>query len=89
MEQKRDLLAEKVNSIRLSRAEQEPQVKEVKEKNTILKQQLRELKKTQETITGEVENLKKEKAEFQERIVKILLILVKYQFIILKCKTRM
>ncbi|TPX33898.1 hypothetical protein SmJEL517_g03319 [Synchytrium microbalum] len=59
-------LAERVNSIRLKRAEEEPAVQKLKEANSVLLGELRELKRQQTTLTNEMESRKKEKTEMTD-----------------------
>ncbi|TPX48277.1 hypothetical protein SeMB42_g03065 [Synchytrium endobioticum] len=61
-------LAEKVNSIRLKRQEEESAVLRLKEANGVLTGELRELKRQQTALTNEIEARKKEKAELVDKM---------------------
>lgn len=69
-------LAEKVNSIRLKRQEEEPAVQKLKEANSVQTSELRELKRQQTNLTNEIESRKKEKTELTDKIVNYLLVLL-------------
>ncbi|KAI9096105.1 Nuf2 family-domain-containing protein [Phlyctochytrium arcticum] len=61
-------LSEKVNSLRLQRAEQEPQAQALRDRNSELTSDLRELKKIQTGLTPQAESLKKEKLQLADQI---------------------
>ncbi|KAJ3092285.1 kinetochore-associated Ndc80 complex subunit nuf2 [Quaeritorhiza haematococci] len=79
LEQQNQDLAEKVNSIRLRQAEQEPMAQKLREVNMSLTNDLRELKKQQTTLTSEIDNLKKQKNELNDK-------LANNQFLLVNCK---
>ena len=53
----------------MQRAEQEPEVEAFRAANTSLTNDLRELKKSQETLSEIIDNLKKEKDDLIDKIV--------------------
>jgi kinetochore protein Nuf2 len=67
--EKNSILAEKVNSIRLHRAEQEPQVQELRALNSTLASDLKELRRLQQAISSDIEQFKKEKLDLDDKLV--------------------
>ncbi|TPX61932.1 hypothetical protein PhCBS80983_g00851 [Powellomyces hirtus] len=63
-------LSEKVNTLRLQRAEQEPAAQTLRESNSKLTADLRELQKQQTALTSSVEGFKREKNELSEALSK-------------------
>ncbi|KAI8914738.1 Nuf2 family-domain-containing protein [Powellomyces hirtus] len=61
-------LSEKVNTLRLQRAEQEPAAQALRESNSKLTADLRELQKQQTALTSSVEGFKREKNELSEAL---------------------
>ncbi|KAJ3111653.1 kinetochore-associated Ndc80 complex subunit nuf2 [Phlyctochytrium bullatum] len=62
-------LAEKVNTMKLRRAEEEPALLVQREKSQQLTAILRDLKRSQLTLTEEIDMLKKTKSEISEKLV--------------------
>jgi hypothetical protein len=54
----------------LQRAEEEPEYLQVKEHNTALTAELRELKRIQTAMTSEIEGLKKSKSDATDKMVR-------------------
>ncbi|KAJ3138177.1 kinetochore-associated Ndc80 complex subunit nuf2 [Physocladia obscura] len=77
--EKNNDIAERVNTMRLQRAEQEPAYQRVREKNLALTAELRELKRIQTAMTADIENLKKIKSETIEKMNNT-------QFLLANCK---
>lgn len=71
METKLNDLTDKVNSIRLARAEEQPTVQELRKVTTILTSELRDLKKTQTDLAQEMDNLKLEKSKISEKLASL------------------
>ncbi|KAJ3016259.1 kinetochore-associated Ndc80 complex subunit nuf2 [Thoreauomyces humboldtii] len=63
-------LSEKVNSLRLKRAEQEPEIQALRNTNSALTADLRELQKQQAALTSGVDSLKREKNDLSESLSK-------------------
>ncbi|KAJ1557965.1 kinetochore-associated Ndc80 complex subunit nuf2, partial [Cladochytrium tenue] len=78
LEKKREL-ADYVNTLRLQRAEEEPDLQRLREQNQALTAELRELKRTQTAMTAAIDGLKKGKAETAEKLTNV-------QFLLMNCK---
>lgn len=68
MEQAAKEITEKISTIRLQRAEQEPQTEQFRQDNINMGNALRELKKKYSHISNDIDQLKDEKAALEERI---------------------
>ncbi|ORY30450.1 Nuf2-domain-containing protein [Rhizoclosmatium globosum] len=79
LQEKNQEIAERVNTMRLQRAEEEPAYQRVRERNLALTAELRELKRIQTAMTGDIENLKKHKNETIEKMNNT-------QFLLSNCK---
>lgn len=79
LEDKNRELAEIVNTLRLQRAEEEPENLKLREQNQQLTAELRELKRTQTSMTSVIDGLKKTKAEKSDKLTNI-------QFLLMNCK---
>ncbi|KAJ3390406.1 kinetochore-associated Ndc80 complex subunit nuf2 [Entophlyctis sp. JEL0112] len=70
--EKKQEVAERVNTMRLQRAEEEPAYQRVRERNLAFTAELRELKRIQTAMTSDIENLKKSKNETIEKLARIV-----------------
>ncbi|KAJ3216175.1 kinetochore-associated Ndc80 complex subunit nuf2 [Dinochytrium kinnereticum] len=61
-------LADKVNSLKLQRAEEEPAFQRFRERNQALTAELRDLKRVQMSMTEEIDALKKSKSEVTDKL---------------------
>ncbi|KAI8848697.1 Nuf2 family-domain-containing protein [Chytridium lagenaria] len=61
-------LADKVNSLKLQRAEEEPAYQRCRERNQHLTAELRDLKRVQMAMTEEIDSLKKSKADITDKL---------------------
>ncbi|KAJ3200020.1 kinetochore-associated Ndc80 complex subunit nuf2 [Entophlyctis luteolus] len=68
--EKKQEVAERVNTMRLQRAEEEPAYQRVRERNLAFTAELRELKRIQTAMTSDIENLKKSKNETIEKLAR-------------------
>lgn len=71
LEKKLSQLTDNVNSIRLTRAEQQPQVQDLRKVTSVLAADLRDLKKNQTDLAQEMDALKLEKSKIAEKLVRI------------------
>ncbi|ORX86644.1 Nuf2-domain-containing protein [Basidiobolus meristosporus CBS 931.73] len=72
-------LAEKVNNIKLQRAEEEPAIKKLNGANSDWTRGLKELKRQQIALSSEIENLKKKRDELNDSLTNV-------QFLVMNCK---
>ncbi|KAJ3195182.1 kinetochore-associated Ndc80 complex subunit nuf2 [Irineochytrium annulatum] len=72
-------IADRVNTIRLNRAEQEPLFQKRREDNIRLTSELRELKRIQTALASDIDSLKKTKNESSEKLSNT-------QFLLAQCK---
>ncbi|KAI9341878.1 Nuf2 family-domain-containing protein [Obelidium mucronatum] len=79
LQEKNQEIAERVNTMRLQRAEEEPSYQRMREKNLALTAELRELKRIQTAMTSDIENLKKHKNDSIEKMNNT-------QFLLANCK---
>ncbi|KAJ3047943.1 kinetochore-associated Ndc80 complex subunit nuf2 [Rhizophlyctis rosea] len=70
LEKRNKDLSERVNRLRLERAEQEPALQTLRDANSALTAELRELSKKQNILTSEAESLKNEKNELAAKASK-------------------
>ncbi|KAJ3306519.1 kinetochore-associated Ndc80 complex subunit nuf2, partial [Blyttiomyces sp. JEL0837] len=79
LEERNRELADQVNTIRLKRAEEEPEYQKRKEINHGLTTELRELKRIQTSLTSEIDALKKQKTELTDKLANT-------NFLVMNCK---
>ncbi|KAI8821768.1 Nuf2 family-domain-containing protein [Fimicolochytrium jonesii] len=81
-------LADKVNTLRQQRAEQEPAAQKLRDANSELTADLRQLQKKQTGLTSEAEALKKEKTELAEKLSKMQMTIMNLKQDCVRLKSR-